>query len=201
MYRTGLSQPSSTSTSPPKVLGLDSTKPVVMHDPNVHDDDDDDVFQYPASDDEGAEEQEDTGNNEHDSEEEEFRYPVSPESPVATGPFEPEPGPSSVIPPVPEPEVEQPKPIVHPTPVQLKALYDAGLSGDLVTLRQIVSNATASGEIEAFALVNDASPITGLTVVHACASRGHLDALKWCMFFFVLHCVFFCVCTDLLIGV
>ena len=32
---------------------------------------------------------------------------------------------------------------------------------------------------EMFALVNDASPRSGLTVIHAAASRGHLEALRW----------------------
>ena len=62
---------------------------------------------------------------------------------------------------------------------QLEALYAAALSGDMIMLKKLVSNATSSGEIEAFALVNDASPRTGLTVVHAAASRGHLGALRW----------------------
>lgn len=112
-----------------------------------------------------------------DSDDEEFRYPVdSPTQEHGPIPAELQQEPSPIEesgPPVQEPRV------VRPTPAQLEALYAAALSGDINTLRNLISSATTSGEMEAFALVNDASPRTGLTVVHAAASRGQLEALKW----------------------
>lgn len=113
----------------------------------------------------------------HEDSDDEFRYPG--DSPITERPPSP---PLSLRDdraahrspsPPPEPRV------VRPTPAQLEALYAAALSGDMIMLKKLVSNSTSSGEIEAFALVNDASPRTGLTVVHATASRGHLGALRW----------------------
>lgn len=141
----------------------------MMRQDNAHKEDEEEVFEYPGDD----VEEHDADNGGHDSENE-FTYPASPTSQNAS--VESPSGPSVTSAQV----FEQPKTVVRPTPAQLETLYSAGLSGNLGTLRQIVSNVTASGEIEAFALVNDASPRTGLTVVHACASRGHLGALRWC---------------------
>lgn len=142
------------------------------------DDDDEQGFTYPEADDAPPE---------HalnvvapDSEEEEFTYPAdNPESPSAT---RPEPGPSSTSPhsePLEQVEV-QPKPVKHAPTAQLDALYTAGLNGNLSVLKKLVAEATSSSQIESFAFVNDASPRTGLTVLHAAASRGHLEAVKWC---------------------
>ena len=78
------------------------------------------------------------------------------------------------------PSPERGRPPAHATSAQLEALYDAGLSGDLSRVRALLEAATSSGDFETFALVNDASPRTGLTVVHAAASRGHINLLKWC---------------------
>ena len=72
------------------------------------------------------------------------------------------------------------QPPIRVTPAQLESLYTAGLGGNLTRLKQTIEEVTSSGEIGTFELVNDASPRTGLTVVHAAASRGHLDALKYC---------------------
>lgn len=69
----------------------------------------------------------------------------------------------------------------HASPDQLELLYASGLAGDLDELKRVVGDITSTSELEDFTLVNDASPRTGLTVVHASASRGHLDALKWRM--------------------
>lgn len=80
---------------------------------------------------------------------------------------------------------ERNRPPAHATAAQLEALYSAGLSGDVSKVRALLEAATSSGDFETFALVNDASPRTGLTVVHAAASRGHVNLLKWCMLLLV----------------
>ena len=67
----------------------------------------------------------------------------------------------------------------HASPAQLEALYAAASSGDLPLLQGIVRNASQTGNVEPFSLVNDASSRTGLTALHASASRGFLDIVKW----------------------
>ncbi|TFK55807.1 hypothetical protein OE88DRAFT_1622234 [Heliocybe sulcata] len=78
------------------------------------------------------------------------------------------------------------QPMVQPaaqqaSPAQLEALYAASSSGDLRLLQNLLRNARQSENVEAFALVNDASSRTGLTALHAAASRGYLDIVKWLM--------------------
>ena len=68
----------------------------------------------------------------------------------------------------------------HPSPAQLESLYAAASSGDLSLLKRLFRNALDTGDVEAFALANDASSRTGLTALHAAASRGFLDVVRWC---------------------
>ncbi|KAH9179488.1 hypothetical protein EDB89DRAFT_1841289 [Lactarius sanguifluus] len=67
----------------------------------------------------------------------------------------------------------------HASPAQLEALYAAASSGDLPLLQGIIRNASETSNVEPFSLVNDASSRTGLTALHASASRGYLDIVKW----------------------
>ncbi|KAG6336356.1 hypothetical protein ID866_2751 [Astraeus odoratus] len=67
----------------------------------------------------------------------------------------------------------------HPSPAQLEALCAAASSGDLTLLKKLFSTALQGGEVEPFALANDASSRTGFTPLHSAASRGHLDVVRW----------------------
>lgn len=67
----------------------------------------------------------------------------------------------------------------HPSPAQLEALSAAASSGDLSLLKKLFQTALQAGDLEAFALANDASSRTGFTALHAAASRGYLDIVKW----------------------
>ncbi|KAG2146704.1 ankyrin repeat-containing domain protein [Suillus clintonianus] len=67
----------------------------------------------------------------------------------------------------------------HPSPAQLEALSAAASDGDLSLLKKLFQTALQGGELEAFALANDASSRTGLTVLHVAASRGYLDIVQW----------------------
>ncbi|KII94681.1 hypothetical protein PLICRDRAFT_188292 [Plicaturopsis crispa FD-325 SS-3] len=69
----------------------------------------------------------------------------------------------------------------HPSPAQLESLYAAASSGDLSLLKKLFTTALRTGDVEAFALSNDASSRTGFTALHAAASRGYLDIVKWRM--------------------
>ena len=69
----------------------------------------------------------------------------------------------------------------HPSPAQLESLYAAASSGDLSLLQKLFRTALQTGDVEAFALANDASSRTGLTALHAAANRGFLDVVQWCM--------------------
>lgn len=69
--------------------------------------------------------------------------------------------------------------VVQPSPAQLEALYAAASSGDLRQLQNVFKKAHDTAQIEPFALANDASPRTGLTTLHAAASRGYLDIVTW----------------------
>ncbi|KAG1753914.1 uncharacterized protein EDB91DRAFT_1043176 [Suillus paluster] len=153
---------------------------------DVSDHSDEEGFTYPAS----------------ESEEEEFLYPeTTKETPAATSTAGGESPPSEeVLTSIAEPEQGQilvPDPTVpvdeptspvsppavqtqpHPSPAQLEALSAAASSGDLSLLKKLFQTALQSGELEAFALANDASSRTGFTVLHAAASRGYLDIVKW----------------------
>ncbi|KAH9973097.1 hypothetical protein BGW80DRAFT_284870 [Lactifluus volemus] len=82
-------------------------------------------------------------------------------------------------PPPPQDSSLAPPPQTHASPAQLEALYAAASSGDLTLLQRIIHNALQTGNVEPFSLVNDASSRTGLTGLHAAASRGYLDIVKW----------------------
>lgn len=133
-----------------------------------------------------------------DSDEEEFVYPGSEDSPSSGSPppapeSEPEEEPSVVQhtppragTPTPEPLVhalQQPQSPVpsksHPSPAQLEALHAAAASGDLRRVQTEFRKAVRADDVEPFELANDASPRTGLTALHAAASRGWLDIVKW----------------------
>jgi hypothetical protein len=66
------------------------------------------------------------------------------------------------------------------SPAQLEALYAAASSGDLSVLQRRFHISLQNGDVEAFALANDASSRTGLTALHAAASRGYIDIVQWC---------------------
>lgn len=67
----------------------------------------------------------------------------------------------------------------QPSPAQLESLYAAASAGDLRLLKSIFQKASENGNVEAFSLANDASSRTGLTALHAAASRGYMDIVKW----------------------
>lgn len=141
--------------------------------------DEEEGFRYPESENGSPNDEEEGPATESD---EEFKYPAV-ESEAAAPEIISEPGHSTPPPPEPEPQsqLETPLPAAVPvSPAQLEAMYAASLDGNISLLKSLVGEATSSGELEAFALVNDASPRTGLTVVHAAASRGHVKTLKWC---------------------
>ena len=72
-----------------------------------------------------------------------------------------------------------PKSPSHPSPAQLEALQAASAAGDLSLLQKLFRTALQSGELEPFALANDASARTGQTALHAAASRGYLNVVQW----------------------
>lgn len=128
-----------------------------------------------------------------DSDEEEFVYPsgsseslpedASPE-PISQHDSDPEP----LVSPVPKqksvdtspPTAAFPVPAKYPpSAAQLEALHAAAASGDLKRIQVLFQSTVQSGDVEPFALANDASPRTGLTALHAASSRGYLDIVKW----------------------
>lgn len=80
--------------------------------------------------------------------------------------------------PLPDPN-PAPLPQTRASPAQLEALYAAASSGDLSLLQKTIRNASQTGNVEPFSLVNDASSRTGLTALHAASSRGYIDIVKW----------------------
>ncbi|GAW07703.1 ankyrin unc44 [Lentinula edodes] len=79
-----------------------------------------------------------------------------------------------------QPQEQAPQPLrTHPTPAQLESSYAASSSGDLSLLQKIFVTAHETGGISAFSLANDASTRTGLTALHAAASRGYEDVVRW----------------------
>jgi ankyrin repeat protein len=68
-----------------------------------------------------------------------------------------------------------------PSPAQLEALHASAFSGDLKLLQNLFRHAATNEDVEEFALANDASTRTGLTALHAAASRGHIDVVTWRM--------------------
>ncbi|KAI0352817.1 hypothetical protein OH77DRAFT_738629 [Trametes cingulata] len=149
--------------------------------PAMHDDSDDEGFVYPGTEEAQAE----------------FVYPGAEEQ------EQPQAAPSELSPPragtpTPEPlvhaqQVQSPVPSKsHPTPAQLEALHAAAASGDLRRIQTEFRKAVRSDDVDPFELANDASPRTGLTALHAAASRGYLDIVKWRTFR-----SFYLVCTRL----
>lgn len=108
----------------------------------------------------------DRADEEHDEDEDEaFVYPGnSSEESTSEAP---------VLAPVPQPQTAQ------PSPAQLESLCAAASSGDLAQLKRLFRNATDGNNVEPFSLANETSARTGLTALHAAASRGHLDIVKW----------------------
>lgn len=104
----------------------------------------------------------------HDSEDEEFIYPGASET-STTNHYDSSEGASPIAPPA------QP----NPSPAQLESSYAAAASGSLELLKKIFVTASQTGDVEAFSLANDASSRTGFTALHAAASRGYLDIVKW----------------------
>ncbi len=142
--------------------------------------------------------------HDEDSEEEEFVYPgasdVSAESPVQPDALVhqlpeqlSEPDIDEVLPATPGEDSDETGVIIpvpqtvltksHPSPAQLESLQAAASSGDLTLLKNLFRTALQTGEIEPFALANDASTRTGLTALHAAASRGYLDIVRWRKFY------------------
>ncbi|KAJ3892916.1 hypothetical protein GG344DRAFT_87465 [Lentinula edodes] len=79
-----------------------------------------------------------------------------------------------------QPVNQLPQPLrTHPTPAQLESSYAASSSGDLSLLQKIFVTAHETGGVSAFSLANDASTRTGLTALHAAASRGYEDVVRW----------------------
>lgn len=126
---------------------------------------------------------------------EEFVYPGVSEAATSEPLRNPSPPAESLVPSLPqsassrdvsqEPEEPSqpppaPKPTkTHPSPAQLESLQAAASSGDLSLLQKLFRTALQTGDVEPFALANDASPRTGLTALHAASSRGYLDIVKW----------------------
>ena len=120
-----------------------------------------------------------TQNSDEDSEQEEFVYPATAA-----------PQTSSAL-------AQHVAPLQrHPSPAQLESLYAAASSGDLSLLKKLFRNALQTGDVEAFALANDASSRTGLTALHAAASRGFLDVVKWCEAFSLIAYILVCSWKD-----
>ena len=66
-----------------------------------------------------------------------------------------------------------------PSPAQLEALHAAATSGELSRVQTVFRSALKSGDVESFALANDAPSRIGQTALHAASSRGYLDIVKW----------------------
>ena len=90
-------------------------------------------------------------------------------TPVIVSPSPPSPSP----PPPPRPLKQK------PTQAQLESLYAAASSNDLRLLQNLFKDACQNEDVEEFALANDAAVRTGLTALHAAASRGYLDIVQW----------------------
>ena len=84
------------------------------------------------------------------------------------------PSPPSPSPPPPPRQLKR-----KPTQAQLEALYAAASSNDLRLLQDLFKDACQNEDVEEFALANDAAVRTGLTALHAAASRGYLEVVQW----------------------
>ena len=149
----------------------------------MHDDSDEEEFVYPST------EADDTPASAPDPEDEsestfEYRPLEEPEPSHEPAHLSP---PHRAGTPTPEPlvqaqaiQVASPVPSKHhPTAAQLEALHAAAASGDLRRVQTEFRKAVRADDVEPFELANDASPRTGLTALHAAASRGWLDIVKW----------------------
>lgn len=85
----------------------------------------------------------------------------------------------SPSPPSPSPPPPARSPTQKPTQAQLEALYAAASSNDLSLVQKLFRNACQNENVEEFAFANDAAVRTGLTALHAAASRGHLEIVQW----------------------
>lgn len=165
--------------------GLSDTTPTDVASPAESDEEE--VFTYPARDDSVADVH-------RDQEEEEFVYPdnsldaTAHQNPLVVSkdaPQHPLPPQDSAVEsitvveaqssPLPSPQAQVSS---HPSPAQLEALSTAASQGDLVLLKKLFATAL-HGDLEPFTLANNASSRTGLTPLHAAASRGYLDMVKW----------------------
>ena len=111
-----------------------------------------------------------------DSDEEEFVYPgvVDPAEEAE------EESPKPDLKPEPLPVAAAPVPAKSPpSPAQLEALHAAATSGELSRVQTVFRSALKSGDVESFALANDAPSRIGQTALHAASSRGYLDIVKW----------------------
>ncbi|OSD04369.1 hypothetical protein PYCCODRAFT_1444065 [Trametes coccinea BRFM310] len=121
-----------------------------------------------------------------DSDDEEFVYPGT-DAPATSGAEAvPEQSPPRAGTPTPEPLVKQTQHVQspapsksHPSAAQLEALHAAAASGDLRRVQTEFRKAVRADDVDPFELANDASTRTGLTALHAAASRGYLDIVKW----------------------
>jgi len=66
-------------------------------------------------------------------------------------------------------------------------------------MKKIFQTCLQSGDVEAFALANDASVRTGLTALHTAASRGYIDIVMWCQSSFAKFMGGFCLILVLVI--
>ncbi|KAG8716298.1 hypothetical protein FRC11_005128 [Ceratobasidium sp. 423] len=120
-----------------------------------------------------------------DDDDEEFVYPGEPEpepapapKPAVSASVEDPLSAHSEAPPlslaIPAPTESQPL-SPQPTSAQLDAIYNAAAAGSLLEMQSFF----ADTRVAAFALANDAAPRTGLTALHAAASRGKLAVVRW----------------------
>lgn len=107
-----------------------------------------------------------------DDGEEEFSYPT-------TSPLGESSSYGAIQAPEPTPVVIRPV-VQTPSSTQLEAIFAAASAGNLASLRDIFAKAQSEQSIEPFVLANEATSRTGLNSLHAAASRGHLDTVRWC---------------------
>lgn len=130
-------------------------------------------------------------NEEEESDDEHFVYkpsdgaleeqssPSHPEPTISPEPQReqsPEPAPAALTEPEPIPAPPSPLPLSR---VEHEKIYAAATSGDLDLLQRLIQAAVADERATVFALVNEPSPRTGLTLLHLSASRGHYDVVQW----------------------
>lgn len=178
LSRSGLSRATSFGSLRNAMNNIDGTNDETREGgaPLVHDDDEEE-FHYPITEDEDTQQRSAKVESEAEEDTEEFNYPVSPLQQAQEQYL---------------PAVSPPRETfaTRPSPGQLENIYAAALSGDLALLQKFFSNATSQKDIEPFALANDAAPRTGLTAIHASASRGHVNVLRWRKYTHLTSCSF-----------